>query len=151
MHCIIAHKQEPSTESLDGPQSRKMMSPTVDTMKTDDNTTFPTCTEKHSKTQEYDGMVKDRKRTDVLYLKAIVCIWIAMTVVGGIAVKHGDPNRLIAPMDDNGSLCGISANVKDAPSFFTITTAGLDSIIFGTLNLLDPKFVTVELTIPTFV
>ena len=130
-----------------------MMSPTVDTdtMKTDDNTAFPTYTEKHSTTKEYDGMVKERKRSDVLHLKAIVCMWIAMSVVGGIAVKYGDPNRLIAPIDDNGSLCGISADVKDRPYFYTITAAGFDSIIFGTLSHLDPIFVTVELITPTFV
>ena len=97
------------------------MSPTVYTVTSDKVTVFPTCAEKHSKKGEYDGMVKERKETDIHFLLAIGCMWIAMSVVGGIAVSNGHINRLIAPMDDNGHLCGYSAGLESKPNFYTIT------------------------------
>ena len=127
-----------------------MMSPTVYTVTSDKVTVFPTCAEKHSRKGEYDAMVKERKVTDVHFLLAIGCMWIAMSVVGGIAVQHGDTDRLIAPMDENGSLCGISAGMENMPNFYTITAAGSDSIIFGSRHNLDLIFVTIVLTTSIF-
>ena len=127
-----------------------MMSPTVYTVTSDKVTVFPTCAEKHSKKGEYDGMVKERKVTDVHFLLAIGCMWIAMSVVGGIAVSKGDIFRLTAPMDDNGFLCGSSPGLESKPNFYTITAAGSDLMIFGTLNNLDLIFVTIVLTTSIF-
>ena len=115
-----------------------MMSPTIYTVAPGDETAFPTCAGKHSKKGVYDGMVKERKRTDILFLKIIVCMWIAMTVVGGIAHRDGDPNRLIAPYDSHGRLCGISADVESKPYLYTIYTEGSNLMIFGTLDHSDP-------------
>ena len=105
-----------------------MMSPTVYTVTPGDKTAFPTCAEQHSQKGECDGMIKARKRTDILFFKLIVCMWIAMSAVGGIAVQRGDTNRLIVPLDDNGSLCGISADVKGKYRFYTVTAAGSDDL-----------------------
>ena len=69
-------------------------------------------------------MVQKRHTTDLLFFLLIFAMWIAMSVVGGIAVRDGDPYRLIAPIDDTGSMCGISPSVKSMAKFYTITAAG---------------------------
>ena len=150
LHLFLADRQKPYAALFGIRQFRKMMSPTVYTMKPDDDTAFPTCSKKHSKKEECDGMVTERKRTDILCLKLIVCMWIAMSVVGSIALKHGNPYRLIAPTDDNGSLCGISADVKSKPYFYTITATGSESMIFGAPYSFDSIFVTIVLTTSKF-
>lgn len=101
-----------------------MVSSVVFTIKDGDKKSFPKSAEKHSKKGEYEGMVQSRHTTDILFFLAIFGMWIAMSVIGGIAVKNGDPYRLIAPMDDSGSMCGISASVKSTAKFYTVTAAG---------------------------
>lgn len=108
------------------------MSPTIYAVTPDDEVAFPAFAKEHSIKGECDGVVKERKRTDILFLKVIVLMWIAMTIVGIIAHQHGDPYRLITPMDDNGALCGISRDVKSKPYFYTVTATGSELMI--TLN-----------------
>ena len=100
------------------------MSSAVFTVKPGDTASFPTCADKHSKKGEYEGMVKERRTTDILFFIAIFCMWVAMSVVGGIAVRDGNPYRLIAPIDDGGSMCGISPSVKNLAKFYTVTALG---------------------------
>jgi len=67
--------------------------------------------------------LRERKRgcTDCLCLLLLIAAWIAMTAVGLVAcglvkngnLKAGNPNRLIAPSDYKGRLCGFSDGVKD--------------------------------------
>ena len=112
-----------------------MMSPTIYDVAPGDETAY---TMEWSKKGVYDGMVKIRKRTDIPFLIIIVCMWIAMTVIGGIVYRDGDPNRLIAPYDTYGRLCGISADVDSKPYLYTIYTEGFNLMIFGTLDHSDP-------------
>ena len=101
-----------------------MVSSVVFTIKDGDKKSFPNSAEKHSKKGEYVGMVERRHTTDILFFLAIFGMWIAMSVVGGIAVQTGDPYRLIAPMDASGSMCGISPSVKDKGKKYTVTASG---------------------------
>jgi hypothetical protein len=109
-----------------------MVSSVVYTIKEGDKKSFPNSVDKHSKKGEYEGMVKCRRTTDILFFFLIFAMWIAMSVVGGIAVRDGNPYRLIAPIDDTGSMCGISPSVKSKAKFYTVTAAGKgERNIFG--------------------
>ena len=101
-----------------------MVSSVVYAVKEGDTKSFPKSAENHSKKGEYVGMVEHRKTTDLLFFLLIFGMWVAMSVVGGIAVRDGNPYRLIAPIDDTGSMCGISPSVKSMAKFYTITAAG---------------------------
>jgi hypothetical protein len=101
-----------------------MVSSIAYTVKEGDSKAFPNAAGKHSKNGEYEGMVANRRTTDILFLILIIAMWICMTIVGGIAVRDGNPYRLIAPIDENGSLCGISPSVKSTGKFYTVTAQG---------------------------
>lgn len=101
-----------------------MVSSVVYTIKEGDKKSFPNSVDKHSKKGEYEGMVKARRTTDILFFILIFAMWIAMSVVGGIAVRDGNPYRLIAPIDDTGSMCGISPSVTKMAKFYTVTASG---------------------------
>jgi hypothetical protein len=101
-----------------------MVSSIVYTVKEGDSKAFPKAAGKHSKNGEYEGMATKRRTTDILFFILIVAMWICMSIVGGIAVRDGNPYRLIAPIDENGSLCGISASVKNTGKFYTVTAQG---------------------------
>lgn len=101
-----------------------MVSSVAFTIKDGDSASFPKSAENHSKKGEYVGMVQKRSTTDLLFLLGIFGMWVAMSVIGGIAVRDGNPYRLIAPIDDTGSMCGISASVTSKAKFYTITSLG---------------------------
>ena len=42
-----------------------------------------------------------RRTTDILFLLAIIALWIVMTIVGAVSIPQGNPYRLFAPVDDN--------------------------------------------------
>lgn len=46
------------------------------------------------------GMIEKRSTTDVLFLIAIIAMWVAMSGVGGDAVQKGNIYRLIGPMNE---------------------------------------------------
>ena len=64
---------------------------------------------------------KKRRCTDTIMLIALLACWFVMTVVGLVAVgaiesgslKSGKIERLLAPMDYNGKLCGYEAPNKN--------------------------------------
>lgn len=41
-----------------------------------------------------------RRTTDVLFLLAIIAMWVVMTIVGAISIPNGNPYRLVSPVDD---------------------------------------------------
>ena len=45
-----------------------------------------------------------RRTTDILFLLAIICLWVVMTILGAISIPQGNPYRLIAPVNDNVSV-----------------------------------------------
>ena len=83
-----------------------MPSSVVYTIKGGDAVVFPKSSIKHSRQDEYLGMVPIRACTDVFFLVAIVAMWCAMSIVGALAIRTGNPYRLVAPMNDQGQLCG---------------------------------------------
>ena len=83
-----------------------MPSSVVYTIKGSDAVVFPKSSIKHSRQDEYLGMVPIRACTDVFFLVAIVAMWCAMSIVGALAIRTGNPYRLVAPMNDQGQLCG---------------------------------------------
>lgn len=78
----------------------------------------------HSKGAK-NGLVEKRSCTDVICLLMIICLWIAMTCVGSLAIEHGDPYRLISPIDDVGDICGYTGAAKDEPYFYTVMTSSV--------------------------
>lgn len=111
-----------------------MVSSIVYTVKEGDSKAFPKASSKHSKSGEYEGMVTTRRTTDILFFILIFAMWICMSVLGGIAVRDGNPYRLIAPIDENGSLCGISASVKNMGKFYTVTAQGNCNYCYRPIN-----------------
>jgi Plasma-membrane choline transporter len=101
-----------------------MPSSVVFTVKDGDASSFTKSANKHSRQGDYQGMVKSRSTTDIVFLLGIICLWAAMSAIGGIAVQKGDPYRLIAPMDSQGSICGYSPSVQNRPVLFTVTNNG---------------------------
>ena len=83
-----------------------MPSSIVYTIKGGDAIVFPKSSIKHSRQDEYLGMAPTRHCTDVFFLVAIVLMWSAMSIVGALAIRTGNPFRLVAPMNDQGQLCG---------------------------------------------
>ena len=85
-----------------------MPSSIVYTIKGGDAVVFPKSSIKHSRQDAYIGMVPARQCTDVFFLIAIVAMWCAMSIMGAMAIRTGvsNPFRLVAPMNDQGQLCG---------------------------------------------
>ena len=70
-------------------------------------------------------MISARSTTDIIFLIGIIAMWIAMSGVGGEAVQKGNVYRLIAPMNDQGQLCGIDSAVADSKYLYYINKAGM--------------------------
>jgi hypothetical protein len=83
-----------------------MPSSIVYTIKGGDAVIFPKSSPKHSRQDAYIGMAPVRQCTDVFFLVAIIAMWSAMSIVGALAIRTGNPFRLVAPMNDEGQLCG---------------------------------------------
>ncbi|CAM9966712.1 unnamed protein product [Ascophyllum nodosum] len=73
---------------------------------------------------DFDGPVKDRKCTDVLFTLLIVAMWVAMTIVGITSIQEGDVTKLIAPTNYEGSLCGYDSDYEDLPYLYYVNTQG---------------------------
>ena len=107
-----------------------MVSSSVYTIKDSDKKSYPNSCDKHSKQGSYVGMVQSRHTTDILFILLIIGMWVAMTVIGAIAIKNGNPYRLIAPVDDGGSICGISPSVTSKAKLYTVTAKGIPANSF---------------------
>jgi hypothetical protein len=53
------------------------------------------------------GPLTNRRCTDCLCLIIFSCVVGAMVGVGVYAVEHGDPARVLAPLDADANFCGI--------------------------------------------
>lgn len=63
--------------------------------------------DKLSAPPDFDGPVKDRKCTDILFTLAIIIMWISMTAVGISSVKEVQTERVFAFQTDGVfALCG---------------------------------------------
>jgi hypothetical protein len=47
-----------------------------------------------------------------------------MSIVGALSIIRGNPLRLIAPINDQGSLCGVSSDVASSPVWYQVSTWG---------------------------
>lgn len=74
---------------------------------------------------KYDGVVPRRWTTDPLFFLAIVGLWVAMSIVGGIACQEGNPALLTSPINDQGLICGVTESVKSEPYFYSVLTNGV--------------------------
>lgn len=79
---------------------------------------------KHPGLGKYEGVVEQRHTTDPLCFLMIVALWVVMTIVGGIAIKGGDPNLLLSPFDYQGNICGITSGYTNVPYFYSVLTYG---------------------------
>ncbi|XP_064486350.1 choline transporter-like protein 1 isoform X2 [Ornithodoros turicata] len=66
---------------------------------------------------EYNGPVKDRSCTDVLWLLVFIAFCVALAYILAIAVLRGDPLRIVNGMDNYGNTCGVrnEDKVPDVP------------------------------------
>jgi len=80
-----------------------------------------------------NGLVTDRKCTDMLMLILFVAFLGAMGYVTAYANKHGDLDKLMAPLDGDDNFCGISAGFEDYGHLY-ITDLSIASVngIFDT-------------------
>ncbi|KXS20695.1 DUF580-domain-containing protein [Gonapodya prolifera JEL478] len=64
----------------------------------------------HDRTDGHSPMGAQSKRhcTDVFWLLLFIAYWAGMLVVANMAVKAGDPNRLLFGYDAEGNLCGVN-------------------------------------------
>ena len=65
------------------------------------------CEDTQHEVKKIDGVAvvlkqhDERRTTDVLFLLLLLCAWVAMTSVGIVAAKTGNPDALISPYDAN--------------------------------------------------
>lgn len=67
------------------------------------------------------GPVSERDCTDLFFTLLIFCGWIAMTVIGLVAlgvihsttINKGDPERLLRGVDYEGNICGVDSVVSE--------------------------------------
>ena len=71
------------------------------------------------------GLPESRGTTDILFLILIICMWVAMSGVGGDAVQNGNIYRLLGPINDQGKICGIDAGLSAVPRLYYVSTTGL--------------------------
>jgi len=57
-----------------------------------------------------EGIIRDRKITDLLCLLIFFAFIIAMGVATGYALKHGRVEKLMAPLDGDDHFCGIPSD-----------------------------------------
>lgn len=85
----------------------------------------------------FKGPIADRSCTDIPCCILFVAYIVGMVVVGIIAFKEGDPDRLLLPQDSQGNICGKDSYVdKKYLLFFDISTCATKGGDFT-------KFVTV--------
>lgn len=71
----------------------------------------------------FKGPISDRSCTDIPCCILFVAYIVGMVVVGIIAFKEGDPDRLLLPQDSQGNICGKDNYVdKKYLLFFDIST-----------------------------
>jgi len=69
---------------------------------------------------DFQGPTDKRHCTDIAFIFLIIAMWVCMTGVGGDAIHKGRPQRLIAPMDSDGKLCGYTDSVKNLPNIYFV-------------------------------
>lgn len=70
-----------------------------------------------------------RHTTDPLFFLILLGFWIAMTIIGAMAIKNGNINRLLGPIDSNGNVCGFDPGYIETPYFYTVMSSGLGSCV----------------------
>lgn len=81
--------------------------------------------EPKEKDGDFDGIAQKRHSTDCIFFLLIIAMWVAMTVVGSVATKSGNPYRLIGSSDDSQRICGIDSSVKSEAKFYTVLKYGI--------------------------
>lgn len=66
---------------------------------------------------DFNGPIENRGCTDILCYLLLLAMWVAMTVVGYIAIDSGDYRVLVNPVDYAGNVCGIKYNGVDMTDY----------------------------------
>jgi hypothetical protein len=61
------------------------------------------------------GPMGNRKCTDCVCLLIFLASCAGMTMIGLYANEHGDPSRILRPIDSDGNFCGASVGYEDYP------------------------------------
>jgi len=73
---------------------------------------------------DFDGPVKNRKCTDILFFFAIVTVWVCMTGIGIDAIQNGNILILTNGIDYKGRICGYDSEVADLSSVYYMMNSG---------------------------
>jgi len=75
---------------------------------------------------------KDRSCTDILFLALYIAGWVAIIILFAEAVKAGgDPNRIIRPIQYNGTICGVDTlSSSDKYGLFPETYTSTDVLLY---------------------
>lgn len=77
----------------------------------------------HGRPEGFTGIEQQRCVTDIFFLLLIICLWIAISVIGSQAIQQGDPSRLLNPIDDMGKTCGV--DLPDKPFLVPVLPIGV--------------------------
>jgi len=66
---------------------------------------------------DFDGPTEQRSCTDIIGLLLFGIMWVSFLVIGFWAVKKGDYEIVLNPMDYDGNICGIKYNDRDMRKF----------------------------------
>lgn len=72
---------------------------------------------------------EDRRTTDILFLLAIIAMWVIMTIVGALSFADGNPNRLIGPVSSEGLICGLDPSVSSQKNLYYVTRYGMGQCV----------------------
>jgi len=71
-----------------------------------------------------NGIVRDRKMTDCLFLIIFAAFLVCMAYLTGYSLKHGQVEKLIAPLDGDSHFCGQEAGYEDYPHLYMTDLSG---------------------------
>ncbi|CAM9134848.1 unnamed protein product [Choristocarpus tenellus] len=86
---------------------------------------------------DFDGPVKNRKCTDIIFMVLIVCLWVAMTWIGADSISEGDVDKLLAPIDYNGNLCGYTDGFENTEQLYYANVGGSGVCVDGCPDTTD--------------
>ena len=98
------------------------------------------CEEMDEKPKEVNGVAialkgyEERRTTDSLYFLVLVATWVAMTILGAVAIKNGDIDRLIAPYNSDVRITlTLNSIYHSSPCvYFVVLSQSLTYSLFST-------------------
>jgi len=89
--------------------------------------------------KDFDGPMRSRRCTDIIFLLLIIAGWIVFTLFGFASIglinsryiNKGNPYQLLRGSDYMGNICGTSDVVKQLPLLWKPNSVGMNPNSFG--------------------